>query len=202
MGVTARKGRISKSTYVVAGDTLEAINKDIERKGPKDPNDGKRYSGLCSGRLTLLIGPGDFALATAAGSSPVEAKATLSGGTVTSDCEITLPKLASAKGLSAAAKKEWDRFLAAVETHEDGHVDAYFAEAKELAKELNAMSASGTGKDEKVARVAAQRALVEAMKKAYGGTVLNDRAGANAKAYDARTKHGESQGAVLDGRIA
>lgn len=202
MAVTARKGRINKSTYTVAGDTLEAINKDIDRKGPKDPNDGKRYSGLCSGKLTLLIGPSDFAFVTTAGSSPVEVTATLAGGTVTSDCEITLPKLASDKGLSATAKKEWNRFLAAVETHEDGHVDAYFAEAKALAKELNEMSATGSGKDEKSARVAAQRALVGAMSKAYGGSVLSDRAGANAKAYDARNKHGESQGAVLDGRIA
>jgi predicted secreted Zn-dependent protease len=100
------------------------------------------------------------------------------------------------------AVKEWNRFADAVDTHENGHVDAYYAEAQALAKELTAMSATGQGKDEKTARVVAQRALVEAMKKAYGGDVLDKRAGASAKSYDAKTKHGESQGAVLDGRIA
>ena len=201
MAVTARKGRTSTSTYTVAGETLADLVKEIDRKGPKDLNDGKRYSGLCVGKISLLIGANDFAFVTTAGASPVEVTATLAAGTVTNDCEITMPKLASNKGLSSAAQKEWNRFVAAVDKHENGHVDAYFADAQDLAKELNGMSATGTGKDEKSARVAAQRALLEAMKKAYGGTVLNDRVGAIAKAYDSRTKHGESQGAVLDGRI-
>ena len=43
--------------------------------------------------------------------------------------------------------------------------------------------------------------MLKTVEKAFGGTALDDRMKANAKAYDARTHHGESQGTVLDGSI-
>ncbi|GEM_PF-2090549 len=202
MAVTAKKGSNSTSTYNVAGAALSDINKEMDKKGPKDPNDGSRYSGSCIATLSLNIGAKDFAFETVKGSSPTKVTATFSAGNVSSSCEIVLPKLASNKGLSSAALKEWNRFVTAVETHEDGHVDAYFAEAKAIAGELNDMSASGSGANEKAAQVAAQKALLELAKKAYGGNALRDRANASAKAYDAKTRHGESQKAVLDAGIS
>jgi hypothetical protein len=36
-------------TYSVAGKTLADIHKDIQKKGPVDPNEGKRYAGSCLG---------------------------------------------------------------------------------------------------------------------------------------------------------
>jgi len=40
------------------------------------------------------------------------------------------------------------------------------------------------------------------MSKTYGGSVLPDRIKADAAAYDAKNKHGATQGAVLDASIA
>jgi predicted secreted Zn-dependent protease len=201
MAVTAKKGSSSTRTYSVSGKSLDEIVKAMDKNGPKDPNDGSRYSGSCIGTLTIAIGAKDFAFAARKDSSPVEVTASFGSGGVGSSCVITLPALASDKGLSDAAKKEWTRFLAAVQTHEQGHVDAYFDEAKAIADELNKLAATGTGKDEKHARIAAAKALVALADKSFSVAKLSDRAKASAKAYDAKTKHGATQKAVLDGTI-
>ena len=202
MGVSASKGSVKTGSYAVSGKTLADIVKDMDKKGPVDSNDGKRYSGRCLGKITIGLTDKDLDVQFSSGKTPVEAVAGLKSGSVSVSCEITVPRLASDKGLSDDAKKEWKRFAAAVDKHENGHVDAYLAEAQAIAAEMNKLSASATGKDEKSARVAAAKALYGLLQKNYGGNVLSDRMKACAKAYDAKTKHGESQGATLDGRIA
>jgi predicted secreted Zn-dependent protease len=202
MAVSATKGGTKTSTYTVGGKTLADIVKDIDAKGPVDPNESKRYSGKCTGRLDLQLTAKDLDVQLSAGKSPVEAVARLKSGSVTTSCAIVMPKLASDKDLSDAAKKEWKRFVEAVGKHETGHADAYFAEAQSLARELDKMTATATGKTEKAAQAAAAKALLEQLKATYGGSVLDDRMKASAKAYDAKTKHGQTQGAVLDGKIA
>lgn len=202
MGVSASKGGSSVTTYTVSGATLADIVKDMDKKGPTDPNESKRYSGRCTGRIDLKLTDKDLDLQVTPGKTPVTVVASLKSGSVSSSCQVVMPRLASDKDLSDAAKKEWKRFVAAVQTHEDGHADSYFDEAKKLAAELDKVSVSATGKDEKAARAAAIKALYAQLQKSYGGSALDDRMKANAKAYDAKTKHGESQGAVLDGKIA
>ena len=201
MGVNASKGGNSVTTYTVSGSTLADIVKDMDKKGPVDPNESKRYSGRCTGQLELKLVDKDLDLQVTPGKTPVEVTASLKSGSVVSSCAIVMPKLASDKGLSDAAKKEWKRFLAAVDKHESGHADGIYDEAKSLAAELDKVSASATGKDEKSAKVAAIKALYAQLQKNYGGSTLSDLVNANIKAYDSKTKHGESQGAVLDGKI-
>jgi predicted secreted Zn-dependent protease len=198
MGMTARRGSTTRRTYAVRGATLAEIERDMKAKGPRDPNDGKRYSGSCLGRLDLALGANDFEFATTPNVTPVAVTATLKGGTVSSPCTITTPLLRTATSLSSAAKREWERFLVAVNRHEDGHADAMYDEAVSLCRELNAMSAQGSGRDERSARRAANAALVQKISAAYGGAVLNTRVKDNISAYDRSTRHGESQGAVLD----
>lgn len=201
MGVSATKGSVKTSTYAVAGKTLADIVKDMDKKGPTDPNESKRYSGRCLGKIAVNLTDKDLDVQFTPDKSSVEAVARLKSGSVTVSCEITLPTLASDKGLSDAARKEWKRFAAAVDKHESGHVDAYVAEAQAIAKEMDKLSASATGSNEKAARIAAAKALYGELQKAYGGNVLSDRMKARAKDYDAKTKHGETQGARLDGTI-
>ena len=59
----AKRGSVSTSSYKVSGNTLAEIDADIDKRGPKDLNDGKRYAGLSVGRIDLAIAPGDFAFA-------------------------------------------------------------------------------------------------------------------------------------------
>ena len=199
--MTGKKGATTTKTYAVAGKTLDEINKDMLKKGPQDPNESKRYSGSCRGELVVAIGASDFQFETTPDSSPVEVTAKLKAGTLTSNSAITLPKLASEKELSSDALSEWKRFLSKVMVHEQGHADSYFDLAKTMADEFNALSATGEGKDERSAQVAAQKALIALMSKNYGGTVLGDRVKADAATYDSKTKHGATQGAVLDASI-
>ena len=199
--MTAKKGTTTSKTYAVTGKTLEEINKDMMKKGPSDPNEGKRYSGSCKGNLVVAIGGTDFEFETTPDSSPIEVTAKLKAGTLTCNAEITTPKLASEKDLSSDALTEWKRFLSKVMVHEQGHAASYLELAGKMADEFNALTATGTGKDEKSAQAAAQKALVALMGTTYGGNVLGNRIKADAAAYDAKTKHGATQGAVLDASI-
>jgi predicted secreted Zn-dependent protease len=127
--------------------------------------------------------------------------ATLKAGTLTLNTAITMPKLASEKGLSPDALKEWKRFLTSLQVHEDGHADSYYDLAVAIAKEIDAKSATGTGKDKRTAQVTAQKALIAQINKDYGGSVLSDRVKVDATKSDNQTGSGAKQGAVLDTSI-
>jgi predicted secreted Zn-dependent protease len=200
--MTSKQGTASTKNYNVVGKTLEDINTDMMKKGPPDPNDKKRYSGSCLGELVLDIKSGDFDFATTDGSSPIEVTATLKGGTITCNTTTTMPKLASNKDLSDDAKKEWKRFISKVQVHEDGHADSYLKLAKAISDDLNTVSGKGTGKDERSAQAAAAKDLTGQISKKLSGTnSLSQQIKDDAKAYDAKTKHGQTQGAVLDASI-
>jgi predicted secreted Zn-dependent protease len=198
MAVTARRGRTSTGTYNVCGSTLYEINRNIQRLGPVDPNDGRRYSGVCRCTIDIQLGRRDVQFETTPGSSPLEVTATVTGGYVTNTCAITMPRLRSESALSSAARQEWRRFLAAVEAHEQGHVDSYFPEAETIARALDGLSAPGTGRNENAARRAAAEALNTLIESRYSQSQLVAIANANAAAYDRRNRHGATQGAVLN----
>lgn len=202
MAVTARRGRTNSGSYNISGSTLEEINRDILRRGPADPNEGRRYSGVCLCMIDIQLGSRDVEFETTAGSSPLEVTASVTGGIVTNNCEISLPNLRTESALTAAARGEWRRFLAAVETHEQGHVESYFPEAQRIAQALTGLSATGTGRNEAAAQRAAAAALTAQISREYSRARLEEIANANARAYDSRTRHGASQGAVLDLTIA
>ena len=88
---------------------------------------------------------------------------------------VTLPKLASDKNLSKAAKKEWKRFRAAVSAHEDLHVSVATKLAETIAQELTDMRGHGEGKDKDAAINAAVADYVKQYDKAYGGTKIAER---------------------------
>ncbi len=202
MGITAKRGAVSDTSYTVSGKTLADISKDMDKKGPPDPNDSKRFAGSCLGKLDVSIKPGDVAFEIKSVNGNFGAIASLDGGSVTSSAVIKVPKLASDKGLSDAARKEWQRFLVYLGVHERGHADSYYGVAVSVMQDLSAMTAAGAAKTEKDAKAAALKALFEKISKKYGGSALGDLIKADAKAYDSKNKHGESQGAVLDASIA
>jgi predicted secreted Zn-dependent protease len=200
--MTSKQGTAGTKNYTVVGKTLEDINADMMKKGPPDPNDKKRHSGSCLGELVLDIKGSDLDFKTTDGSSPTEVTATLKGGTLTCNTTTTMPKLASDKDLSADAKKEWKRFISKVQVHEDGHADSYLKLAKAISDDLNTMSGKGTGKDERTAQAAAAKDLTTQIASKLSGTnSLAQQIKDDAKAYDAKTKHGQTQGAVLDASI-
>jgi len=202
MGFTAKRGAVSDKTYTVSGKTLDEINKDMAKKGPPDPNDGKRFSGSCLGKLEIDIKPKDIDYEVKSSGGKFAAIARLKSGYVTSTSVITTPKLASDKDLSDKARKEWQRFLVFVGVHERGHADSYYALAVKVMEDMSGMTGGGAGSSENEAKAAATKALYEQITKKYGGSGLGDLVKADAKAYDSKTKHGESQGALLDASIS
>jgi predicted secreted Zn-dependent protease len=202
MGMSAKRGSVSEKTYTVNGKTLEEINKDIEKKGPTDPNESKKYAGSCLGEIAIKIEGKDVDFAVKDKSGSFEATASLKSGSVTSSSVITVPKLGSDKGLSDPAKKEWKRFLIALGVHERGHADSYYALAVTVAQELVNLSGSASGKSEKEAKGAALKALYDQITKKYSKPEIEKLVKADAKTYDGKNKHGESQGAKLDASIA
>ena len=202
MGITAKRGAVSEKTYTVGGKTLEEINKDIEKKGPTDPNESKRYAGSCLGKIEIKLEGKDVEFEVKKDGSNHAAVAKLKSGLVASTAVITVPKLGSDKALSEPAKKEWKRFLAMLGVHERGHADSYYALAVSVAHELLHISGEGVGTSEKLAKAAALKQLYERISKKYTKKAIEDLVKADAKAYDAKNKHGESQGAKLDASIA
>ena len=201
MGFIARRGAVSDKSYTVSGKTLDEINKDMAKKGPPDPNESKKYSGSCQGKLEIDIKPKDIEHEVKSNGGKFAAIARLKSGYITSTAVITAPKLASDKGLSDAARKEWNRFIVFVGVHERGHADSYYGLAVKVMEDMSGMSGTGTGKSEDEAKTAATKALFATITAKYGGSALADLIKADAKAYDSKTKHGESQGALLDASI-
>lgn len=196
MPLALKKGKITNSTYSVKGDTLADINAQIEKSGPKDPNDGKRYSGSCKCEATLDSSSTKTDQTVTQDGEKFEVEMWIKDGTMNYPCTITMPKLGSNK-LSKAAKDEWDRFLGAVSTHEDGHVDSYEVELKAVVKEIEALRGNGKGDTEK----AAVKAALDDLKTQLGSINLTTRLNKNAAEYDKKTGHGKTQKAVLDTSI-
>jgi predicted secreted Zn-dependent protease len=202
MGITAKRGAVSEKTYTVNGKTLDEINKDIAKKGPTDPNESKKYAGSCLGEIAIKLEAKDLDLAVKAKGGGFEATASLKSGSVTSSSVITTPKLGSDKLLSDPAKKEWKRFLIMVGVHERGHADSYYALAVSVAQTLANMSANASGTSENEAKGAAIKSLYGQISKKFSAVEIGKLVKADAKAYDAKNKHGATQGAVLDASIA
>lgn len=97
--------------------------------------------------------------------------------TVTVDQRITMPNWVDYPNASDAAKAEWDRFSAALEAHEQGHLDIVRQQLEGLDEQLVGL----TPADAEAAFQAAVAQLQQAS---------ND--------YDTSTDHGRSTGTVVD----
>lgn len=183
--VKAKKNAITHKTYTVEGDTIEAIYNDLLKK----QIGGTDAVGDCS---TAVKVPSIAKFDEEENKKPrkkgevewtVSAKA---GHEVEMDTTITLPVLKSDKKLSAAAKKEWGRFLKELTAHEDLHVEAAWKVAEEVAAELTKMKATGSGKDKDAAIKAAVAEYVKQFKAEYGGDKVSKRVDKAHKALDAK----------------
>jgi predicted secreted Zn-dependent protease len=182
--VTAKKGTIKSKSYTVAGDTIEAILTDLEKK----QIGGTDAVGDCT---TAVAVPAISKFEEEEnkkfkGKDKVEWFVTAKSGEVEMTGTITLPTLASDKNLSDKGKKEWGRFLKELTAHEDLHVEAAWAVAEEIAKELSEMKGTGQGKDKDAAIKAAEADFVKQYKAAYGGDKVAKRVTKAHAALDAK----------------
>ena len=187
--------------YTVRGRPLPELVRDIAQKCPKDPIGVRRAAGGCSVEITHNLSDNDLKFETKAGTSPIEVKATLTGGTMLCLCQLIASKLASEKDLKPLALKEWKRFRLAVLKYAEGLSDAYLKLTETLASEVTVVSAVGKEKDEKAAKAEAHKAVEAILDKNYDKTAIAVRIKLAFKLYNAKTKNGAAKGAVLDTKV-
>jgi Bacterial protein of unknown function (DUF922) len=99
------------------------------------------------------------------------------GVNVTVKTRITMPQWSEYDSACQAEKDEWDRFISALEAHEQGHVDLVKEHLSKIDEQM-----AGQSPD------AAKRLWLNA---------LSDLQSAS-DSYDAETDHGRNQGTIID----
>lgn len=190
----------SVTTYAVNGDTLEALWADIEKRGPRDTNDGKRVASLTR---TDIVVEDDWEphvhaaeVITRGGQQTHVLTISVEDMRVTVTGSITMPKLGKA-ALSKAARKEWDRFVGEVEKHELGHVAAAKAVAEGICNEARKMRVTGEASSHDEALKKARAALEKDFEKVGGPAAMDKLLLAAHVKYDSSTGHGPKLNAAI-----
>ncbi|MBO9712877.1 DUF922 domain-containing protein [Sphingomonas sp.] len=147
--------------YEVAGTSPAAIRKDMDAKRPADPNDGTPVDSVAhwNYRWRLQWRP----------DGGCAAEVTFSG-------TVRLPHLVDDPKRAGSVTARWNRYMAALRTHESGHVRFAWDQAGRLRATLEAGSCD-------VANAAGQRVLEDIRR--------------HDVEYDRETGHGRKQGAVF-----
>lgn len=177
-------------TYEVKGASLRKVMDFIHKKGPKDPNDGKRYAGATD----CFVRFSDQCVVTSRDrvhGSRFQSTVGVGQAEINYSCVIRIPKFKGAKKLSKAAQAEWRQFIKEVESHEREHVKDFGKEVKKMAKELSAMTAEGGGSTVPGARKSGKTTLMSTIHKKFANDNLDKRLNASAKALDGN-HHGPS----------
>lgn len=163
-------GRTSVVYYNVTGNTVEEIRADMRRLGPK-------------------VGGGTF---FAEARSPMRwnwrldrtgsSYCSIRDVTVTINAEITLPRWTPPDGADPDLIDEWNRFLAALETHEAGHKDISANAGRSIIARLRGYSDLCSN--------------INARATEFARTIV-DRAVTEQTQYDFSTRHGLTQGAAF-----
>lgn len=201
-------GQTTTTHYDVGGTTLKEVKNNIwgpNGSGPRDP-EGHRHAGSAS--LTYSY---NYAYTCSSLNGACMITITpVSSITTNLGCEILLPNWTGYDSATQAEKQEWDRFIAALTTHEQGHCDRYLTDANRQAFQ-NAVAAALGGQSIDISLPCPEdcshpdSAFKEAVQSAVQGLLDNNQGVQNVlnqmeqvqQQYDTDTRHGETQGATL-----
>jgi predicted secreted Zn-dependent protease len=183
MAITVKKGTVTTKTYNISGDTLADIWSDIQKNGPK--HKGAARAGKTTCKVNMDSASSKIEFTTTQGAKEFESEAKMTKGTLKYDCTIQAPKLKSDKALSDAAKKEWARFMKELLAHEDEHVTDFGKAADKIGSEIDKLTATGTGADQKKAEKEALNAYTKVFTTKYSEAENDKRLAASADALDA-----------------
>lgn len=149
--------------YDVSGRTERAIRESINARRPRDPNDGRPVDAVArwtmQWRWPARGAACDLARAT------VEFRAT-----------VLMPRLVDTGRVPAGLLARWRAYVAALETHEAGHVRYPFEHVGEVAAAIRSSRCANANDAARVAVAAIARHDVD---------------------YDRATRHGATQGATF-----
>jgi predicted secreted Zn-dependent protease len=167
------EGRTDVSYYDVHGRTYAELHADMRRLGPKI--DGGSFVGETRSPMTWSWRTESIA----AGSC------TLRDVRVSVNAQVLLPRWTPPADVDSSLVTEWNRFIAALETHEAGHKDISARAGRDIKDQLRALSGLCSQVSMRANDIARQ---------------IIDRASAEQKRYDAETRHGLTQGTGFGSR--
>ncbi len=156
-------------SYDITGATHAELRAQLDALGPED--DSGRHDAYTKWFVRWAY---DY-------DRSVETQCRLTNVRATVEVKMTLPRWANESG---ALAERWQQYLAALRTHENGHVQNAVDAARFIVVDLQALPVSP---DCDSAAVAANAKASESIELAH----------ARDKDYDAETKHGATQGATF-----
>lgn len=169
-GLTVNTRTVS---YQIQGDTVGALSEQMDTLGTLDKRSGVRYAGSL-----------DWAYRWRTNYRFSSGKCRIKSAAIRLDLKYTLPLWSAPPSASPELASEWDRFLAALRGHENGHGALAIAGGRTMLKKLRALSPRYSCS---ALNTAAKRVFA---RESVRVTTLED-------AYDTRTDHGATQGAKL-----
>ncbi len=161
----------SDRQYAVRGATLEQLRADLKANGVAD-DAGQFYSGMARTGLGYTYRFRD----QPGGCGVADVRVVL-------QVSLTTPAWQGRWTSSPALASAWDRYLSALQVHEDGHINIAREAADRLGAKVEALSAPGCPALEARAKALRDEAM-DALRQAHAD-------------YDRSTEHGRTQGAVL-----
>jgi len=157
--------------YDIDGASAGALRDQIHRLGPKDE------SGKSQDALTV------WSLEWAYSTAPQDAGCALKDVRVTLNVSVTLPRWTPPATASAQLRQSWQTYLQNVKRHEAGHRAIAEGNARDLTAALVALRGPTCDQVWSEASRTAEKIVAD-------GRATN-------RDYDARTKHGQTQGVEL-----
>ena len=158
--------------YDIVGDSAKELRRQMDANGPLG-EDGKRMDGYTHWNVAWTYGY----MPAAGGCKFTELEITLTA-------TITLPRWTPGDDTSRALVKKWQSFISALRVHEDGH----YSHGRMAAEEIKSLGQSLRTSDD-----------CSTMAKLFDDQVhsILEKYKVADVAYDADTKHGETQGAIF-----
>jgi predicted secreted Zn-dependent protease len=193
------------NTYDVGGDDLGEVKTNIwgaNGAGPQD-SDGDRHAGKAE-----LIWDLRYQYTCVAEDTVCIITITPGSVTITLACETLVPNWTGYGQASEADQQEWNRFRAALDTHEQGHCDRYLTQANRDAAQAAAAAAlegqsvtvpcpNGCDPTDPAFQEAVRNAVNNLLNSNQGFENLLNGMEQTQQQYDNDTNHGETQGATL-----
>jgi predicted secreted Zn-dependent protease len=162
---------VERSSYPVAGSTASDLRAVIEALGPT--RHGRTFAAFTDWEVTW-----DYSLAPGPGGVRIAAVR------VTVRASVLVPRWRAPRSTPPGLAAAWPRYVAAIEAHEQGHVNLAVEAGRAVLGRLEALPA-----------FAGRGALKEAVEAAAGAEIAAARE--RERRYDEASDHGATQGASL-----
>ena len=186
----------STSYYRFSASTLAEALLRMTRLGPSD-GDG-HHAADCDMRADIMHGLQTGIVSGTTQHSPElgwMATAQISQATFRYVFVFRFPHWTNIARLTRPVQAEWGRYTTCLWTHERGHVTTAMTVLRQFLAEFRNLRITGTGASAQAAEADAQRNLRTQVSDVFDRLAFRNQQASNR--YDARTRHGRTQGAQL-----